>query len=120
MPLQFTYTPPAVNGIAVVHAAAILAEQAGAHALLAASKPGVPVRSGELVASGEVVQDGIGAAVAYSATNPKDGYNYAIKQHEDMDLNHPNGGGPKWLENAMNTEHVVITEAMAAVMRKVI
>lgn len=26
---------------------------------------------------------------------------YAIRQHEDMSLRHPNGGGPKFLERAM-------------------
>lgn len=27
---------------------------------------------------------------------------YAVKQHEDLELNHPEGGGAKFLENAVN------------------
>jgi hypothetical protein len=30
----------------------------------------------------------------------RDNYNYAVRIHEDLSLNHPNGGEAKFLENA--------------------
>lgn len=118
MPFQWEFRPPARNAAAMLALAKPLAEEAGAHVLLDKSQPLVPVRSGVLIASGQVVTDGEGAAVVYTATNPRDGYDYAIKQHEDTSLNHPNGGQAKYLEQPMNTEHAAVGEAMAETVRK--
>lgn len=117
MPVNWSYRAPAVNAAVQLAGIKALAEQTGAAVLLAKSKPLVPVESGRLVASGQVVHDGDGAAVVYSATNPADGYDYAVKQHEDAELHHPNGGQDKYLEQPMHTEHEAVGGAMAEVVR---
>jgi hypothetical protein len=117
MAVQFRYVPPKIDAGLVVHGLVKAAETAGAHALLAASQPLVPVDEGTLKASGTVEHDGHGAAVSYSATNEADGYNYAAKQHEDETLNHPNGGQAHYLMDPMHTAHGVILAAMAAELR---
>lgn len=44
----------------------------------------------------------IRATVTFSAKDPKSGYDYALKQHEDMSFKHPKGGEAKYLERPMN------------------
>jgi hypothetical protein len=83
----------------------------GAELIRGLSDPNVPVEFGDLVGSSAVDQDGDEAAVGYSGIAP-DGYDYGIRQHEDMALNHPNGGTPKFLENAL---HEGAERALAAV-----
>lgn len=117
MPVEFTYTPPAVNGAVLMHGLVEGAEKAGAAVLLAASEPLVPVLTGELKISGHVEHDGSGAAVVYSAVNPADGYDYAAKQHEDETLNHPNGGQAHYLSDPMHTAHAAISVAMVAALK---
>lgn len=124
MPVSWTYTPPAVNAIPIVTAAAQLAEHAAAEMLLAKSQAGVPVESGRLRDSGTVTDTAEGSVVGYGFDDA-DGKNsatdkYAVKQHEDLELHHPNGGGAKWLESAMHAEHADIAAAAAAELRKVI
>lgn len=111
--ITWTYTPPAVNAAAKLEAVKDEAAHAGAEALLEASRPDVPVDTGVLQASGEVLPAGPGtAAVRYSAKS-KDGFDYAIKQHEDMTLNHPHGGQAKYLEAPMHADGPAILAAMA-------
>lgn len=119
MPIQWSFTPSPVNALAVMAGAKIAAEDAGAQVLLAKSQPLVPVDQGTLVASGQVVRDGEGAAVVYSATNPEDGYNYAVIQHERLDFHHEHGQA-KYLEQPMHTEAGAIGEAMAQIVRRVL
>lgn len=117
--IQVSYTPPRLNPIAVLTAVTQAAAAAGAEHLLAASQPLVPVDTGELKASGRVQLDGHGAAVIYDAKAPDD-FAYGIKQHEDMALNHPNGGQAKFLEQPMSSEAAGIAVAIAEVISKVL
>lgn len=122
MAISWSYTPPAVNALPLVTAAAKLAEHAGAEMLLAKSQTGVPVESGRLRDSGTVTDTAEGSAVGYGFEDA-DGKNsataaYAVKQHEDLELHHPNGGGAKWLEDAMHAEHDAIAAAAAVELRK--
>lgn len=66
-------------------------------ALLKESNARAPVDSGDLRQAGFVEVDDLTVQVGYKA--PK-GYPYILRQHEDMDYQHPGGGGPKFLENA--------------------
>jgi hypothetical protein len=52
-----------------------------------------PKDSGKLRRSGRVVQDDDGAIVRFTAP-------HAWLQHENLDYEHPDGGEPKFLENA--------------------
>jgi hypothetical protein len=116
MAIRVTYTPPKINAAERLAVAAPLAAMAGAEVLLAASLPLVPVASEDLKKSGRVEAHGHGAAVIYDAVSP-DGYPYGIRQHEDLELHHPNGGQAKFLEQPMHSEHVAILAAEAAVIR---
>lgn len=117
MALRVTYTPPKVSAIAVVHAAGEVAVRAGAHIILEASLPLVPVDQGDLKASGKVSSEGLGAAVSYDGIS-RDGYDYGTRQHEDLTLHHPHGGEGKFLEKPMHTEAPAVHAEMAAVLRK--
>lgn len=59
--------------------------------------------------AGRVVRDGKGVIVVIDTP-------YAAKQHEDMTLDHPRGGGPKFLENAVTR---IIPELEGIVASKV-
>lgn len=123
MALVVTYTPPKRNAAVAMHAAVELAEEAAAHALLDASQPLVPVEEGVLKASGRVVRDETGQAVTYGKDDDGDGTHapsnqYAAIQHEDLTLNHPNGGQAKFLETPMHSAHEAILAAGAAEMKR--
>lgn len=75
------------------------AMRAEAEALLADSQLLVPVETGALKASGRVEDvrlagDSSDFVVAYGG----EGIDYAIRQHEDLTLHHPQGGSAKFLE----------------------
>nr|DAH67174.1 MAG TPA: Minor capsid protein [Caudoviricetes sp.] len=90
------------------------AKQCAEH-LLEESTEQVPVDTGALVLSGEVVDKGTSFDVVYSAT-PRDrhlldpskplgsnpDYNYALIQHEATWFNHPNGGKDHYLSDPFN------------------
>jgi hypothetical protein len=123
MGITFTFTPPARNPAAVLLAASELAEEQAAHALLDASQPLVPVEEGVMRASGRVVPGPVGHAVTYGSD--EDGSEthapsnvYTVRQHEDQDLHHPNGGEAKWLEKSMNGAHEAVAVAAAIEMKR--
>ncbi|PZS10379.1 MAG: hypothetical protein DLM70_00575 [Chloroflexi bacterium] len=62
-----------------------------------------PKDTGELVATGRVTDpDAMGTVtISYGNVDDKTGI-YAIVQHERMDLNHPNGGQAKYVEQPLN------------------
>lgn len=68
--------------------------------VLPASQELVPVDTGALKASGFVD----GPAGGGGTVSAEIGYDtpYATKQHEDLSLNHPNGGEPKFLETPLH------------------
>lgn len=64
-----------------------------------------------LAESGRVRPDGVGFVVEFTAP-------YAAKQHENLHLKHPRGGGAKYLERAVTTlapsiEHIVASKVDA-------
>ena len=65
-----------------------------AEKLLEWSKLLVPVDTGRLRRSGKVVRSGNQINVIYDTP-------YAARQHEDLTLNHPNGGQAKFLEQPL-------------------
>lgn len=79
-----------------------LAVQAGlreaAEVVLDRSNALAPVDTGTLRASGFVSEGDLQVQVGYD--DPATGYPYIARQHEDMDYQHPGGGGPKFLERA--------------------
>lgn len=46
-----------------------------------------------------------------------EGLPYAVKQHEDLGLRHPRGGGPKYLENALKAVAPTMEAVVAARVR---
>jgi hypothetical protein len=123
MAVSWRYTPPKVNVAAVIAAAAPLASHAAAEHLLEASRGLVPVEEGVLKASGRVVQDESRAVVTYGRDDDGgDGHapsnQYVIVQHEDLALNHPNGGSAKFLEVPMNSERDTVAKIVGHELRQ--
>lgn len=55
----------------------------------------------------------LSATVVYITFNTP----YALRQHEDLNLNHPRGGGPKYLENPFNRNKKKILRLAATRVR---
>ncbi|QDM56357.1 minor head protein [Gordonia phage Sidious] len=87
------------------------AMQAGADELLDRSNRLVPVDDADLRDSGTAEAEGKKAAVAYTAP-------HAMKQHERLDFDHPNGGQAKFLETAALANASAIEQAIAEAMRE--
>lgn len=139
MAVRFKYTPPKIDARVALAAAGAVAVEAAAQALLDASQPLVPEETGALKASGRVEGEGLHRYVTYGRDDDNtveitgfsdDGAaqgrethaptnQYVEIQHEDMEFHHPNGGGAKFLEKPMNSEHDAIAAAMALPLRKV-
>ena len=73
-----------------------------AQAFIDVCTPFVPVKTGALRESAQILDDG--KAVKWSANNPKSGYDYAERQYYDASLQHPRGGIDHWDEAAMAYE----------------
>lgn len=139
MAVQFQYRRPKIDARIPVNAAAAAGANAGAKIVLKASQPKVPVDSRRLKKSGRVVREGTHAYVTYgrdddgvseltgfesdgAATGRESGAptnQYVVVQHEDYELNHPNGGEAGFLLKPFRSESKRIVEAMAVLMRKV-
>ncbi len=65
----------------------------GARAVMKDARERAPEDDGVLKASGRVVADDLDVLVKFTAP-------HAWLQHEKLEYQHPNGGGPKYLENA--------------------
>lgn len=70
---------------------------------------------GQLRQSGHLEPEGVGVKVIFDVP-------YAAKQHEDLRLRHPHGGGPKYLEGALKAlmpqlEQFVGTQVISAQKR---
>lgn len=116
MSMRFRFVPPKRDARLVVHAAVPAATRAGAEVLLEKSRPLVPVDTGALKASGKVTQEGDRAAVSYEGIAP-DGYDYGIRQHEDLALHHDQGQA-KFLESPLHSEHDAVRAAMLEALGK--
>ena len=64
------------------------------------SQPLVPVDAGALKRSGQITQIDKGYQLKYHSENPKNGYNYAPIQHENLTYHHKVGQA-KYLEDAV-------------------
>lgn len=85
------YTPI----LSAIEEAAVEGLEKGMRAMLERARFNAPKDDRDLVRSGRVRIDDLTGQVAFTAA-------HAAKQHEDLDLNHPNGGEAKYLENAAN------------------
>jgi len=86
-----------------VRGAVVLSLRQLAEHVLEESGRNVPHLTGTLERSGEASDDeaqGI-AMVSYGSTGGRGAGAYAVKQHEDVTLRHPNGRTAKFLENAV-------------------
>jgi hypothetical protein len=105
----------AVAGVTIAKAEAL---QAAGTLILLTAQDRTPVDTGALVQSGRLTEvDSSTVAVSFGDDTTAA---YDVIQHEDLDLNHPNGGQAKFLESAVNDRRVAAVEAMAAVIRTVI
>ena len=64
------------------------------------SQPRVPVDTGALKRSGVIQKVDNGYKIKYHSENPKNGYNYAVIQHEETSFKH-RVGQAKYLRNAI-------------------
>lgn len=75
------------------------------------SQPRVPVDTGALKRSGIVEQVDKGYKIKYHSENPKNGYNYAVIQHENTSFKH-RVGQAKYLEDAIKSNMDKIEKAI--------
>lgn len=97
--------------LAAVRAAAEAGVKEAAEAILKAARENAPVDEGDLRESGDVTMSGMTATITFDEV-------YAKKQHEDMRLQHPGGGGPKFLERAMGSERTRARQIIADHIRR--
>ena len=71
----------------------------GAEVVLEDAKSLVPVKTGALRDSGRI-EPGLGDLPSVTIAFGGDGVDYALRVHEDLEMRHPNGGIPKYLEEA--------------------
>ncbi|WP_242908672.1 minor capsid protein [Actinomadura terrae] len=81
--------------------------------LLQVSRTYVPLEEGTLERSGVASVDPSTLEAAVSYDTP-----YAVRQHEDLDLQHDDGRKAKYLEDAMTEESDVMAELVAAELRR--
>jgi hypothetical protein len=84
-----------------------------AETLLTDTNPRVPLDEGPLAQSGRITHDPANLTSAVSYDTP-----YAVKQHEDTTLNHPQQGEAKFLERTMHERARTYGDTMAARVRK--
>lgn len=84
-----------------VQAASSAGALSAGRALLRRARPHVPVDTGAMRDSGKETLTGPGrVAVGYLRPGPN-GDVITYRQHEDLTLNHPNGGQARWLARAV-------------------
>lgn len=118
MSVSWTYTPPSLDGLAVITGAAEAAVEQAAQAVLEESQRLVPVDTGALKDSGRVTRDGLEAVISYGEEDPANTAAYAVAQHERLDFHHPGGGQAKYLETAMNTRGEQVGTILAESIRR--
>lgn len=82
---------------AAIRAAAERGVREAAEHILDVARENAPKDQGDMGENAGVEMSGTTATIEFRE-------DYSVKQHEDMRLNHPNGGGPKFLEKAMGSE----------------
>jgi len=84
--------------------------------VLSEAQSRAPIETGALRASGNLsVGDGE-AQVSFSATNPRNGYPYCIRQHEQV-FNHPRGGQDHYLSSVIEEDSGQVMRAFADAIR---
>lgn len=87
----------------------------GAQIVLQASNQRVPHETGDLERDGGISADGDTVAISYGrSAQTRD---YAVPQHERMDLHHDSGRSAKFLENALNSTRDQVAEVLAQSIR---
>ncbi|MCK9928803.1 hypothetical protein MXD62_16735 [Frankia sp. Mgl5] len=106
---------------AAVRAAALEGLRAAAELIGDASDRRIPVESGDLRESREddVDEGSLTVDITYGGRGglPQA---YAIRQHEDLELQHPSGGQAKFLEQALETNKNDVFEMIADDIRQAI
>lgn len=85
-----------------------------ANAILEASHPLVPHDTGALVSSGTVRSDAQGSEIRYGNFGAVP---YAAIQHFNVEYNHPQGGGPFYLQQPYFAATAGMLERLAAALR---
>jgi hypothetical protein len=88
--------------------------------LLQVSTERVPIEQGTLLRSGTAAVDDhdLIGIVTYSARNDRDGYDYAVRQHEDLTLRHAPGRTAKFLEEPFLEEKDTMAKIVAEQVRR--
>lgn len=94
-----------------VHSSALRGADKAAHRLRGLSVARAPVRDGILRGSAAVTVSGSGAAVSYNTP-------YAVRQHEELDYQHPQGGQAKYLEGPLKEREDELLDIIAASVRR--
>lgn len=119
------YTPPGIDALALVRAAAEEAAESAGQLILDASQELVPVDTGALKASGRLVhEDGAQVAIVYGQEDGagRDGQDtaaYAVPQHERLDFQHATGQA-KYLETALHGSSERVADTVVTVVRRVL
>lgn len=96
-----------------VLAAALKGQQILAQNILGESQKLVPVDTGTLQRSGHITTVQNTTIISYNTP-------YALKQHEDPTLKHPNGGEAKYLERPFNEKSGQLKEFVETEIDKVL
>jgi hypothetical protein len=102
-----------------VHAAAMAGLLEGAEVVKAISDGNVPVDTGQLIGSADIGSDEDEVQVGYTGLSPQ-GYDYGVRQHEDLSLHHPNGGSAKFLEDAVHETAEAVFATVAGHVARVL
>lgn len=89
------------------------AVQEAAEMILDESNKIAPIDEGDLIRSGSVSVDGTSANIFYDTP-------YAVRQHEDMTLQHKNGRRAKFLESAAKENADVAAKYIQDQLKKVL
>lgn len=96
-----------------IRAAALRGLDIAAEHVLEESNRIVPHEEGTLERSGTVTVDRSHLTAAVSYDTP-----YAVRQHEDQDLNHKGKGEAKYLEKALDRSRRVVPKIIAAEVKR--
>lgn len=102
---------PGRNVVATIHGAAGRGVYLAAEHLLGVSRRLVPLEEATLERSGVASSDGMEGAVSYDTP-------YAVRQHEDLTLQHDAGRQAKYLEQPWQSEQDAMLDIIAQEVRR--
>lgn len=114
--VRITWNGPAVT--AAERSGAARGLRRAAEIVAADSDRRVPRDTGELVDSRTITVDeaDLHADIVYGSTGLPQAY--AVRQHEDLTLEHPGGGEAKYLERALEAKRDEAMQAIAAEIKR--